>query len=437
MILENPALAQTGAGDSLLMGNYFAPYGAMAMGGDGEQEHSVHSGEGDTDHGEDVAGGDEYHVRQGLLRNFHKQSSAVNLTRLGNAPAEVRRLTEEVRQLRDENRLLEVALEESKSCQKAAERTADEARDVARRAADTIARLKALLDVAGLKDPGAGAVEVEADGLRTSEQEIELLRAELAEVKESLAKARADKKEAEAVAAKHQGAAVAGGKQQGIPRTHSMPPPSAAAAAAAAAAAFHMPYAMGMLPMFGMSPLNPYGGMHSGTTASPGGGGTHQRFMGGAWTGTGTSMQKVASMPAIAMHHGMMSPPADRETVNLKRKAELAIPEGTEEGAVSGESPQKRKAVEGTGGVREGAHVPPHGDDVAPMTALNMNGYILEPLREVKMEEKKDGANPNPGGGEEGGADVDVDEAPACAAGAGEPGGKSPPVATTAPPVAV
>lgn len=64
MILENPALAQTGAVDSLLM-NYF-PYGmAHAMHGvDGpEREGSMHSreGEGDTeghhDHGDGAAGG--------------------------------------------------------------------------------------------------------------------------------------------------------------------------------------------------------------------------------------------------------------------------------------------------------------------------------------------------------------------------------------------
>jgi len=91
---------------------------------------------------------------------------------------------------------------------------------------------------------------------------------------------------------------------------------------------------MGMLPMFGMPPLNPYGGMHSAAAAAAAA--NAFRPMGGA-------MQKVASMPA--MHPGMMSPPADRDH---KRKAESPIPEAAEEGA-SG-SPRKRHAVEGADG---------------------------------------------------------------------------------------
>ena len=68
-----------------------------------DREHSTRSGEGDTEAQHEVdeeggrAGGDEHQsFRQGLLRHFHKQSSAANLTRLAN-PAELRRLQEETR----------------------------------------------------------------------------------------------------------------------------------------------------------------------------------------------------------------------------------------------------------------------------------------------------------------------------------------------------
>lgn len=71
-----------------------------------DREHSTRSGEGDTGEGEAGEGGgeggapppgDEHQsFRQGLLRHFHKQSSAANLTRLAN-PAELRRLQEETR----------------------------------------------------------------------------------------------------------------------------------------------------------------------------------------------------------------------------------------------------------------------------------------------------------------------------------------------------
>ena len=74
-----------------------------------DREHSTRSGEGDTGEGAGegdgadggaaagAAPGDEHQTfRQGLLRHFHKQSSAANLTRLTN-PAELRRLQEETR----------------------------------------------------------------------------------------------------------------------------------------------------------------------------------------------------------------------------------------------------------------------------------------------------------------------------------------------------
>ena len=77
-----------------------------------DREHSGRSGEGDTEQegegGNEGGGGhaggqpgggqgDEHQsFRQGLLRHFHKQSSAANLTRMAN-PAELRRLQEELR----------------------------------------------------------------------------------------------------------------------------------------------------------------------------------------------------------------------------------------------------------------------------------------------------------------------------------------------------
>jgi hypothetical protein len=354
MILDNPVLAQTGAGDSLIMGQqYYQAY--MNAGGDrgGGGSDVEGEGEGDTDHGEDAgnlgdeqagaggAGGNSLgsNLRQGLLRQFRKQHSAVNLNRLGaGAAADVRRLQDELRQVREEAKSLETALEESKSAQKAAEKRVEESGTACRRAAHTIDVLKTALTAAGVADPSADEPADEA--LRTGEQEIELLRDELSKVKADLAKVQAEKKEFEL---KSKSSLT----PHGLPRGNGLPPPSAAAAAAAAAAAFHMPYAMSMLPMFGMPPLNPYGGMGvhppGGGAATAGGGAT----AGGTANANATaaaaaaaaaaayrplgSMQKVASMPA--MHHGMMSPPADRDA---KRKAESPILENEEGG---GESP--------------------------------------------------------------------------------------------------
>jgi len=346
MILDNPVLAQTGAGDSLIMGQqYYQAY--MNAGGDrgGGGSDVEGEGEGDTDHGEDAGThGEEQggagnttgagnnlggNLRQGLLRQFRKQHSAVNLNRLGaGAAADVRRLQDELRLVREEAKALETTLEESKSAQKAAERTAEEAGTACRRAAHTIDALKTALTTAGVADPSANEPADEA--LRTSEQEIELLRAELLEVKADLAKLQAEKKEFE-LKSKNL-------TPHGLPRGNGLPPPSAAAAAAAAA--FQMPYAMSMLPMFGMPPLNPYGGMGVNPPGA-GGGGTAGTANANATTAAAAaaaaayrpvgSMQKVASMPA--MHHGMMSPPADRDA---KRKAESPIPENEEGG---GESP--------------------------------------------------------------------------------------------------
>jgi hypothetical protein len=363
MIVENPVLAQTGAADSLMMNHYFpATYGAFAAaagGGEG-REGSVHSGEGDTGDDKDGADGpdDDQHAsfREGLLRHFHKQSSAANLSRMGGGAADARRLQEEVRALREGHRCMEGDLEEARSGQKAAEAAAAAAAEeaaavaaAARRAADTIQRLKAVVAGAGLADgaaaaaaateavaalPAAGAGGAGAGGdpdlagLRTSEQEIELLRSELANAKASLARAQAERKEAEAKARQSAAAAGAGGGGRG----GGLPP----------GASFPMPYAM--LPMFGMPPLNPYGGMNSALAAAA------AAAQGLRPAG---AMPKVSSMPA--MHHGMMSPPADRDT---KRKADSPIPEGTDEGR-SGSPAAKRRMVAAasaeTGGEGEGA----------------------------------------------------------------------------------
>lgn len=339
MIIENPVLAQTGAGDSLIMGHpYFAPY--AAMGGDGtDREHSVHSGEGDTDRGEEgeEAEGrvndeqDPSSVRRNQLRHFHKQSSAVNLNRLGaGAAGEIRRLQDEMRKLREERRTLELSLEESKSAQKEAERSADEANAACRHAANIIERLKQLLAESNISIPKEEDSSVNGV-LKTSEQEIELLKAELGDTKAEAAKLQAEKKELDSKlkAATASIASVAGLFASGMPGGQALPnpftnggganlpPPTTTAAAPGARGssmpppplgALQMPYAA----MFGsMPPLNPYGGMQRpghGAAAAAGGGG---------------SMQKVASMPAM-----LASPPSASAQYDgtlaggIKRKAE-------------------------------------------------------------------------------------------------------------------
>ena len=273
MIVENPVLAQTGAGDSLIVqGHYFG------LGGDDahNQHRESHSDQGDTEN-HHTHGNDDFEHQVTSIpagnqqgnRLFHKQSSAVNLARLGGGAVEARRLAGELRQLREERRQLELALEESKSAQKQAEKNAEEAKAAARKASDIADALRK----AALKSGVALEEELEQKSkyLPTSEQEIELLKAELAETKAELASRRDfDIKK--------------------------LPKQQQAAAAAAAAAFAQMPYAMGMLPMFGMPPLNPYGGMAGMPPMPPGAKGLN-------------AMQKVASMPAM---HGLMSPPADR-----------------------------------------------------------------------------------------------------------------------------
>ena len=156
MIMDNPVLAQTGAGESLLV-------------------NPNHSDQGDTEmqHGDD----EDHHVSSQVAR-FHKQSSAVNLARLAGGSSEAhRRLVSEVKQLREERHKLELALEESKSSQKQAEKDAEEAKAAARKASDIAEALRKAAEKTG--------VELEAEliesskYLPTSEQEIELLKAEL------------------------------------------------------------------------------------------------------------------------------------------------------------------------------------------------------------------------------------------------------------------
>ena len=287
MIIENPVLAQTGAGDSLLMGQYFG----------GDREGSAHSDQGDTEHGQEMFhdGGDNVTSEKGQLPRFNKQSSAVNLARLGGGAAEARRLAGELRQLREERRQLELALEESRSSQKQAEKDAEEAKAAARKAADIAESLRKAAEKSNIKLDDE--IVQASKYLPTSEQEIELLKAEMAEIKSELQLARIDRRDFDG---KSKG--FAGGLPKGMPNSQ------AAAAAAAAAAFAQMPYAMSMLPMFaGMPPLNPYGGMPGSSQMPP---------IPPSTKGFG-SMQKVASMPAI--YQGIMSPPSDRDQ---KRKAE-------------------------------------------------------------------------------------------------------------------
>ena len=175
MIIENPVLAQTGAGDSLLVGPY---YGAGA-----DREGSAHSDQGDTEHGPDEGhhDGGENMSDKGALPRFHKQSSAVNLARLGSGAVEARRLAGELRQLREERRQLELALEESRSAQKQAEKNAEEAKVAARKAADIADSLRKAAERHGIKLDDE--VVQASKYLPTSEQEIELLKAELSEIK--------------------------------------------------------------------------------------------------------------------------------------------------------------------------------------------------------------------------------------------------------------
>eukprot|EP00889_Picochlorum_renovo_P006624 jgi/Picre1/33654/NNA_001134.t1 len=241
MIVENPVLAQTGAGDSLLV-NMNSP-----------------SDQGDTEHvGEDQ----DQHVTSQLAR-FHKQSSAVNLARLGGAhptQAEARRLATENRQLREERHKLELSLEEHKSSLKQAEKNAEEAKAAARKAADIADSLRKAAEKSGIVLDEE--IVKSSKYLPTSEQEIELLKTELAEIKAELQTVKLDPKNL---------ANLVDMKKNMM-----------------------FPYAM--LPMFGMPPLNPFGGMPNSSQPLP------NMFK---------SMQKVASMPAM---HGIMSPPADVKT---------------------------------------------------------------------------------------------------------------------------
>ena len=433
MIVENPVLAQTGAGDSLIVGQqYYQAYlggiaGGIGGGGGDGGEYSVEGegeGEGDTDHGGgdhgdtarggvgiDGQGGGQQGGQQGgddllgiravgaegMLRQFNKQHSAVNLSRLGGgAAADVRRLQDELRQVREEAKALGVLLEESKSAHKAAERTAEESGAVCRLAADSIQQLRAVLVTLGIADPtlalqSSGGGE---EGLRTSEQEIELLKLELADVKTTLSKVQAEKKEVEGNlrAANTAAAAAAAAVGSGLPRGNGMPPPSATAAAAAVSA-FHMPYAMGMLPMFGMPPLNPYGGIqglqqqqqqpHNGGGGGGGGGAAAAAVpspIGGnsAFRPIG-SMQKVASMPAMHHNTNMMSPPADRDA---KRKADSPPTVA----AAAGDEQQlaKKHAVEGVDGAPAAATTTPKVEEDGGLPPLPSSAAAT-PAQEVAV----------------------------------------------------
>eukprot|EP00887_Chlorella_sp_A99_P004144 scaffold23.g4144.t1 len=352
MIVENPVLAQTGAADSLIM-QMFPPFHALPyhVGGADEAQLSDKSHEGDTEgQGDAHAEVDDHHsFRQGLLRQFHKQSSAANLTRLTH-PAEARRLQEEARALREECKALEGEAEEARVREKEAgdklarcEEELTAQRDASRRAADTIVRLKQQLAAAQAAAAGArtaaqqqapqegqraggGATAAAAaaegvaetsvgpaaagegegaggdpdlEGLATTEQEIERLRRELAETKAALAHADGERREAE-----HRVRLAAGRHHPfaGLPYAHPL---------------VHSLYGMGP------PPLNPYGGMSAAAFRPP----------------LSAAMQKVASMPLLA-HAGLMSPPELAAAAAAapgggglhKRRAESPIPEGADEG---------------------------------------------------------------------------------------------------------
>ena len=113
------------------------------------------------------------------FQSIKHTSSAANLARL--AETQDKRLVSEVRSLREERHKLELALEESKSAQKQAEKVADEAREAARRAADVADSLLKAAEAAGIK-LDEHLVET-SKYLPTSEQEVGLLKAEIAELK--------------------------------------------------------------------------------------------------------------------------------------------------------------------------------------------------------------------------------------------------------------
>lgn len=283
MIIENPVLAQTGAAESLLM-NYWNPF-MHAMGAD--QQHSGQpsgEGEGDTEarNGEDDHGES---LRQGLLRHFHKQSSAVNLNRLTHVKSYDNHIEELKAREREALAKVEAAQEELKATQMAA-----------RCAAETIKTLK---DQLGMED----AADVEVPGLLTSEQHIALLQKELEDKKSELAKEKLEKKGLEEKLQMAVG---------GIPMPGNLPP---------------IPYAA-MLPMFG---LNPFGGMSPATAAAT----AHKPPRAG-----GGVMQKVASMPT--MHHGAMSPPpfVDRKR-HLQEESEEDVKEDVKRQHMSEENAQQ------------------------------------------------------------------------------------------------
>lgn len=145
-------------------------------------------------------------------------------------PAEVQRLREEIKAVREEKAALESELEESKAAKataEAAEKTAEErmtsAQDACRRAGDMIQHLRQkLIEARTAAGQSGGDVDDELDpssieGLQTSDQEIEVLRAEMAEVKAKLAKVKGEKKELEQkLARRDSGALPKAGSMQSL-----------------------------------------------------------------------------------------------------------------------------------------------------------------------------------------------------------------------------
>lgn len=365
MIVENPVLAQTGGGESLMMGPYFP----MMMGGPMDMEfqsgQEPREGAGDTDHGkgdgEDVAAvtadneDGQVAAFKGLMRQFN--NSAVNLNRLAASagPVEVRKLREEIRQLREQNKATEAALEEARSAKLEALRIAEEAKESSTRAADIIQSLRALLASNDITD--TTAVE-DNQNLRTSEEQIKILSEEIKDLKSKLAEEISARKEAEGRAkiSPMSAASPSQGQETNTSKGNKTISPNAAAAA------MQMPLAaMGMLPLFNLpqltsamattGPLNAVNGSSLNLFRPPLG---------------NRAMPKVASMPSMGFHNALANVglppqmPSNKDASN-KRKPEEAI---DEEVKCDKNSNGKRAAVEDaygkpeiSGAVKEETHL--------------------------------------------------------------------------------
>lgn len=352
MIVENPVLAQTGAGDSMLLGGFPPPvYGALAP--QGEPARSVRSAEGDTEGHRDADGAADtaaggVHNNGGLVESLSRRgsmprhwaaASAVNLSRLAAGPADLRRLGDELRatqadlaaaeNLCEELRVREaVARDVAASAEKSAAVSQHDLR--ASRAILRVLRTRLAatgVDVSGEEgtmddhreeagdnrgaspksssspgqlheaergsSPGIKLLDEDSKtGVFPSQQQLLLARLARYEAELSAAHAALD----DAHASLRRVTAERGALEARL-RSALMvhPPPHPAAplfrtgsltSAHGTPQAGHRPADSGGLspPLFGMAPLNPYGGMNAAAFRPP----LSQR-----------TLQKVASMPAI------------------------------------------------------------------------------------------------------------------------------------------